>query len=116
MQFLANENLPMASVRLLRQADFSVTAIVESSPGITDKQVLAIACNEKRVILTFDRDYGDLIYRKKLPTPEGLVYFRFTPQNPEEPAKILLWALGQNIALSGKFTIIEREKIRQKPL
>ncbi|MBE9093543.1 DUF5615 family PIN-like protein [Tychonema sp. LEGE 07203] len=60
MRFLVNENFPLQSVRLLRQADLEV-ASVEDSPGIEDSEVLARAADEQRVILTFDRDYGELI-------------------------------------------------------
>ena len=117
MLFLANENIPLASIRKLRQAGCSVAAIVEDSPGISDRQVLFRAAEEKRVLLTFDRDYGELIYRRKLAVPAGLVYFRFTPANPEEMAHIFLWVIkSAGITLINKFSIIERDKIRQRPL
>jgi Domain of unknown function (DUF5615) len=43
MRFLANENFPLQSVRLLRQADLEVASITEDSPGIEDAEVLARA-------------------------------------------------------------------------
>jgi len=46
------------------------------------------------VILTFDRDYGELIYRHRLPVPPGVVYFRYDPLSPEEPAEHLLTLLA----------------------
>jgi predicted nuclease of predicted toxin-antitoxin system len=66
MRFLANENFPLQSVRILRQADLEVASVTEDSPGIEDAEVLARAADEQRVILTFDRDYGELIYRLRL--------------------------------------------------
>jgi predicted nuclease of predicted toxin-antitoxin system len=54
MRFLANENFPLLSVRLLRQAELEVASITEDSPGIEDSEVLG-AADEERVILTFDR-------------------------------------------------------------
>ena len=61
MRFLANENFPLQSLRILRQADQKVASVTEDSPGIEDAEVLARAADEQRVILTFDRDYGELI-------------------------------------------------------
>ncbi|WP_397547568.1 hypothetical protein ABUL39_04195 [Rhodothermus marinus] len=46
-------------------------------------------------MLTFDRDYGALVYRMRSPVPSGIVLFRFDPQTPEEPAQWLLRVLQQ---------------------
>ena len=110
MRFLANENIPVPSVRRLRAAGHDVTAVIEDSPGADDRTVLARAVQEGRVIITFDRDYGELIYRPMLPPPRGIVYRRFEPASPEEPAELLLHmsALPQH-SLPGWFTILERE-------
>jgi predicted nuclease of predicted toxin-antitoxin system len=117
MNFLANENFPLFSVRLLRNAGHNVVSVIEDSPGARDETVLKRAHEENLIILTFDRDYGELIYRYKSFTPYGLVYFRFDPSTPEEPADILLNVLKKGeFSLSGKFTVIEKERIRQKTL
>ncbi len=79
MQLLANENFPLVSVQLLRQAGYEIASITEDSPGIEDPEVLARAVDEQRIILTFDRDYGELIYRFRLPPPKGVIYLRFRP-------------------------------------
>ena len=116
MHLLANENFPLVSVHLLRQAGYEIASITEDSPGIEDPEVLARAVDEQQIILTFDRDYGELIYRFRLPPPKGVIYLRFRPHTPEEPAAILL-NLFQNekLQIEGWFTIIERDRIRQRP-
>jgi predicted nuclease of predicted toxin-antitoxin system len=117
MRFLANENIPMPSVRHLRQAGHDVAAIVEDSPGISDRDILARAASEQRYILTFDRDYGELIYRRGLPPPPGVIYFRFNPLTPTELAEHHILLIGQpSIALHGQFNVVERKALRQRPL
>ena len=117
MMFLANENIPLKSIKILRENGYDVKSIVEESPGISDEEVLRIAKSENRIILTFDRDYGKLIFEKKNLAPAGIVYFRFTPKYPEECAEVLLKILqNQNIHLRGMFTVVERTKVRQKKL
>ncbi len=117
MRFLANENMPAASIHRLRSASYEVASIIEDSPGATDRVILSRAHAEHRVILTFDRDYGELIYRYHQLVPSGVVYFRFVPQSPEEPAERLIELLATGrIALEGQFTIIERGWVRQRPL
>ena len=115
MDFLANENFPLFSIQFLRNAGYNIASIIEDTPGAKDSDVLKRAHKETRVVLTFDRDYGELIYRHKSSAPAGVVYFRFNPSTPEEPAKILLDILEKGkISILGKFTVIERGRIRQR--
>ena len=92
-----------------------VVAIGEESPGVTDKLVLSRAKSEQRIILTFDRDYGELIYRHRLSPPPGIVYLRFSPLTPEEPAEYILRLVTiENLDFAGKFTVADRQKVRQR--
>jgi predicted nuclease of predicted toxin-antitoxin system len=117
MDFLANENFPLFSIRILREAGHNVASVSEDSSGAKDFFVLKRAHEEKRIILTFDRDYGELIYRHKLFIPDGIVYFRFNPYTPEEPAEILLDILEkEKVTIISKFTVVERGRIRQRKL
>ncbi|MBF0490623.1 MAG: DUF5615 family PIN-like protein [Candidatus Omnitrophica bacterium] len=117
MNFLANENIPLDSVHLLRRAGHLVLSISEKHAGMMDADVLKRAVKDKSIILPFDRDYGELSSKYPKLIPEGLVYFRFDPATPEEPALILLKTLKQaNIHLLKHFTIIEDARIRQRTL
>lgn len=117
MKFLADENFPLLSVQRLREANYDIVAIMEVSPGIKDREVLARGVSEKRVILTFDRDYGELVYRLGLKPPAGVLYFRYQPRHPLEPAQQILVMLQEGkLEFSGRFTVVEREQVRQRPL
>jgi predicted nuclease of predicted toxin-antitoxin system len=117
MDFLANENFPLFSIRLLRTAGYNVASVIEDTPGAKDHDVLKRAQKEARILLTFDRDYGELVYRHKSFSPAGVVYFRFDPSTPEEPAEILLDILKKGkVVIIDKFTVIERGRIRQRTL
>lgn len=117
MDFLANENFPLVSIRLLREAGHNVKSVSEDLPGSKDRDVLSCARRESRIILTFDRHYGELMYRYEFLVPAGILYFRFAPSTPEEPANILLNILEkEETVLSNRFTVIERGRIRQRKL
>ena len=58
-----------------------------------------------------------MIYRLKMPTPKGVVLFRFDPVSPDEPYKVITRILlDRIIQFQGMFTVIDRNKIRQRRL
>lgn len=117
MDFLANENIPLSTIRLLTESGHDVIRVADLMPGASDRQVIEKATNANRIVLTFDRDYGELIYRHKESSVPGVVYFRFTPVSPDEAGRILLDIIKEpKISLTGKFTVIERDRIRQRSL
>jgi len=117
MLLLANENIPLKSINILRHAGHNVVSISEETPGISDSEILRRGQIEQRYILTFDRDYGELIYKRRLEVPPGVIYFRFTPVSPEEMGIYFIDLLKiPELDWKGKFTTIERGRIRQRPL
>ena len=66
------------------------------------------------MIVTFDRDYGELIFGRRLPVPAGILYLRFVPRNPLEVTEYLSRLLNQNIELERRITTADRGGIRQK--
>jgi predicted nuclease of predicted toxin-antitoxin system len=120
MRFLTDENFPQASVHRLREAGHDVFDVTEKMPGATDIEVLTYAAEDARILLTFDRDYGELIYRQKRPVPKGVVFLRIPPAFPLQPAETLLSmeklkGFG-DWGLEGQFTVINLRDIRQRPL
>lgn len=102
---------------MLSAAGYDVAAVSLESPGISDETVLDRAVRERRILLTFDRDYGSLLYVRGSQPPEGVVYFRFAPSSPEEPAEYLLVLIEQfGSSLDGMLTVAERDRVRQRPL
>ncbi len=116
INFLANENIPLQTIVHLRNSGCAVKSVLEEMPGARDHEIVKRAHDEKLIILTFDRDYGELIYRHQHLSPDGVVYFRFDPATPTEPAEIILNIIKDNIPLSSRFTVVERDGIRQRPL
>lgn len=114
--FLANENFPRQSIILLKNAGFGVLSVAEQFPGIADSEVLALACREGMVILTFDRDYGELLFKYRQSKPDGVIYFRTGLEHPEQAGRILLGHLNNSLEINGYFTVVGIHGVRQRPL
>ena len=109
--------MPSVAVRVLRATGLDIASIAEIVPGASDSEVLEIARNENRILVTFDRDFGELIYRKAEPAPPGIVFLRFIPHSPEEAASVVRDLLGRKeIKLVDRFTVVTRDEVRQRPL
>jgi predicted nuclease of predicted toxin-antitoxin system len=73
LRFLADENVPAAVVEALRARGDDVEWIRTNAPGSSDPLVLAAAQAEDQVLLTFDKDFGDLAFRLRLPATSGII-------------------------------------------
>ncbi|WKZ65721.1 MAG: DUF5615 family PIN-like protein [Flavobacteriales bacterium] len=114
MHFLANENFPAPGIALLRSAGYDLTSIRETAPGVSDHVVIAMARTESRVILTFDKDYGEIIFKEGIENPPAVVFFRHRGKDPLAAATLLLDLLAQGTAILGRFTVIEEGGLRQR--
>jgi predicted nuclease of predicted toxin-antitoxin system len=115
VKFLADENFPIDSVTLLRHSGFEVESIQESFPSLGDEQVLRRAVQHGSILLTFDRDFGDLIFNHHFPAPLGIVFFRFDLLNSDEPGHLVLKLISE-IKIEGYITVVSRSNLRQREL
>jgi predicted nuclease of predicted toxin-antitoxin system len=116
MKFLANENIPQAAIEKLRNAGFDVVSVSENFPSVKDEAVILFASMENRIIITFDRDYGELIFKHNLKHSAGVIYLRIQNYQPAEPAEILLNLFKTDLNFEGFFTVISETNIRQRKL
>lgn len=116
MRILANENFPGPVIRELRCRGHDVTSVKETMRGAEDREVLARAQEEKRLVITFDKDFGELAYRFGLPAASGVVLFRLSGSSPDVDNARALAALESGIEWTGSFAVVTDERIRVRPL
>jgi predicted nuclease of predicted toxin-antitoxin system len=115
MNFLADENFPLASIQLIENHGHKIRSVFSILRGANDIKVLSESVENEEHLITFDKDFGELIFMKNFPHPSGIILFRLTNFLPDEPAKILLNILEDgNLTLTGYLTVITQDKTRQK--
>jgi predicted nuclease of predicted toxin-antitoxin system len=112
MKFLADENFPRPALEALRMAGWDVFSIAESCPGIADDEVIAVCAGQERVLLTFDKDFGELVFQRGLSAASGVVLFRITPETPEDAAALALALVESQPDLDGTFCVVTSDRIR----
>jgi len=116
MRFLANENFPGAAVIALQAAGHDVVWVRRASPGATDADVLAWAAVEERVLLTFDKDFGELARGSGLPAACGVVLLRLPMPKADEVGRRLAKLIVARDDWAGHFSVIESGRVRMRPL
>lgn len=116
MRFLANENLPRAAVEGLRAAGHDVAWIRTEAPGATDEQVLVRSRDEGRVLITLDKDFGELVMRRGLGASQGVVLLRLPLASPDHFAARAVAALTARNDWASHFSVIEDDRVRMRPL
>lgn len=116
MKFLADESVDLPIVKSLRDQGFDVTYITELSPGIPDEEVIAIARDQSRVLITGDKDFGTLTFRNKM-ISEGVVLYRLSGMSNAEKADHISKVITDQInSLVDSFTVIGKELTRIRKL
>ena len=116
MRLLADECCDAALIGALRDDGHDVLYAVESLRGVPDDDLLAGAFSERRILLTEDKDFGELVYRLRR-SSYGIVLLRF--DIADRSLKVpRLRDLLRNEAdrLENAFVVLEPDKIRVRPL
>ena len=116
MRILANENFPGDAIAALRQRGHDVAWVRTDAPGTSDWRVLKRAEAEDRVLITSDKDFGELASREKLPAPSGIVLFRISLPSSAYVARVTVAALESRTDWAGHFAVVEDTRIRMTPL
>lgn len=115
MNFLADEGVDRQIVERLREAGHHVWYIAEMSPGISDDVVLDLANREDALLLTADKDFGELVYLQRRVTT-GIVLMRLAGLSPESKAdKIVAAIRDHGPELLQAFTVVTTGAIRIRP-
>jgi predicted nuclease of predicted toxin-antitoxin system len=118
MRFLADENVSRLVIERLRAGGFDVTSIGETRSGVPDRGVLELAEAEGAILMTEDRDFGELVIRQQLGV-RGMILLEL--DRISNPAEAEAEAVSEVIRahadkLPGNLVVIEPGRIRVRPL
>lgn len=117
MDFLIDENIPLASAEMLQAEGHNIRTVATLFAGLPDAKILTEAIEKEEYIITFDKDFGEMVFRKNLPCPPAIILFRITTYKPTDPAEIILKLISEKrYSFVGYLTVIHKNKIRQRRL
>ena len=112
MRFLVDECAGPTLARWLRKQQFDVFSVFDEARGLGDDEVLTQAFEENRILITTDKDFGEMVFRSQFPH-RGVVLLRLQ----DERAANKIEVLGRLIAsyggqISGRFLVVTDSQVR----
>lgn len=112
MLILADENIDYPVIKNLRERGFEIISILEENPSISDENVLDFSMKLGAILLTNDKDFGDLVVRQSLPH-SGIILLRLKKDNLLDVSQMIVDVLnrfGEN--LTSQFTVIRDKDVK----
>ena len=116
MRLLVDENVGGGVVRLLQEAGHDVVAVKDIMGGAPDADVLGHAQHEQRVLITFDKDFGELAVRLGRSAAAGVILLRLPMANPAVVAIRICAVVGSRDDWTNHYAVVDERKIRLRPL
>jgi predicted nuclease of predicted toxin-antitoxin system len=109
MQFLLDENTSKSLAKLLNHIGHSTIRIKEVQPGAEDIQVLELAVQNEAVLITLDKDFGELIF-KDSKSHSGVIFLKLADQTTGNIEEAIVWFLSEypESRIINKFSTISR--------
>jgi predicted nuclease of predicted toxin-antitoxin system len=117
MKIIADENIDYKIIQELRNEGIEVFSISESQFGIKDKEVLEVANHLEALLITEDKDFGELVFRLRLPN-HGVLLIRLSDDLPRATiiGKVVETILKYNESLFHCFSVLDDYQMRTKRL
>ncbi len=116
MRFLPDENVSRFVVERPRAVGFDVASVGATRSGASDNDVLAAALGEGRILITEDRDFGELVVRQRLEVPGVVLLELDRLSNTAEAHRVAAILSANTDKLARHLTVIEPGRVRIRPL
>lgn len=112
MKFIVDESTGTAVVEYLESHGFDVVSVHDETPGIDDYLIVNRAFAEGRIIITNDKDFGELVYKQQL-KHKGIVLLRLEDERASNKVAVIRDLLSlYSQRLKNSFTVVTENKIR----
>lgn len=114
--FLANENVPYDAILAARGAGLDIAWIKEFDPGASDPVVMRHSLAQSRVLVTFDKDFGQLVFLHGATASAGIILMRPKLRTAAYLARFVTGVLTQTANWNGHFAVATEGRLRLIPL
>lgn len=109
MKFLLDENIGKVVAKFLEQLGYSTFRIRLISPGIEDYGVLDLSVSKDSILITSDKDFGELIFKEEEPS-SGVIFLRLQDESSENKIRAIKQVLLKHKNIRNKFIAIKEKE------
>jgi predicted nuclease of predicted toxin-antitoxin system len=114
LKFLVDVGVGKIVEQWLSQNGYDMEAVRDISATMSDDEILGIAVAEKRLVITMDKDFGELVYNSRLPH-SGVLLLRLDEATGEEKVGVIKGVLLQHSnVLASHFCVYQNGRLRIK--
>jgi predicted nuclease of predicted toxin-antitoxin system len=114
LKLICDANVGSRIARALSSEGHDVVRAIHVTPGAKDDEVLAYAVANEHVLITCDRDFGELVFQRGAPPPPAIIYVRFEPEDVLDIIPRIIPLLDFD-RLKGHMTVVGDEHDRRTP-
>ena len=109
MRFLVDENVGPSVAHWLSTEGHNTASVYMETRGISDREIIRRASEEDRILITCDKDFGDLVFREL----RGVVLLRLEGYRPETIIHVLGKFLNEHASqIGGRFVVVTEDQTR----
>ena len=112
MRLILNENIPTIVVEALRAGGHDVLSVKETMRGASDAAVVQRANDERRLVVTQDKDFGELAFRRGVRATSGVILFRLSGSTPDADLRRMVSVIEGRTAWEGVFAVATDNRLR----
>ncbi len=116
MKFIMNENIPKTVIIRLRELGHDVLSVKESMRAQNDTLILERAQQDERIIVTQDKDFGELAFKRKLASRCGIILFQLSGKNRDQDIHQIIQTIESRSDWFGNFSVVKDFCIRMRPI
>lgn len=112
MRFLVDECTGSKVAEWLRDAGYEIFSVFDEARGITDEEILTKALSENWILITNDKDFGEMVFRE-WQTHHGVIFMRLDDERAANKIEVLRRLLeGYSEKLPEQFVVVTETKVR----
>lgn len=112
LRIVIDESVDYAIVNITKQNGFNVFAIIDETPSISDNEVLSIANKQDALLITGDKDFGELVFRFQLSHKDILLIRMIEAKSFEKANAVLKTLMEYYNEMVDNFSVLDNEKLR----
>jgi len=112
MKFIVDENAGPSVAKWLASIGYEVFSVYDETPGIPDEEILAKAHEENFIVVTSDKDFGELVFKNNLPH-RGVILMRLVKESAPNKIRVMQSLLEQlSDQLPDRFVVVTEGGVR----